>query len=241
MTVTPVMSGECHYSSTATRKVGKPVQSLAGMLLGEIRYLSSMKEVSSKNFGLLIAYLLPGFTALWGLSYVSETVRSWLGSPPINAPTIGGFLYVTLASVAAGLTVSTIRWAVIDTIHHWTGIPRPEWDFSRLQQNVTAFEVTVEHKYRYAQFYGNTLISLVLVYLTRRFSLGFWSTSIGWTDLAFFLLGVILFAGSRDTYRKYVLRGDMLLGEHTQAQAPAHRKPSQEHPPSCNAKQADAA
>ncbi len=54
-----------------------------------------MQDVSTRNFGLLIAYLLPGFTTLWGLSYVSETIRLWLGSPPTSLPTAGGFLYVT--------------------------------------------------------------------------------------------------------------------------------------------------
>ncbi|OGJ64555.1 hypothetical protein A3C37_02130 [Candidatus Peribacteria bacterium RIFCSPHIGHO2_02_FULL_53_20] len=37
-----------------------------------------MKEVSSSNFGLLIAFLLPGFAVLWGASYFSETVALWL-------------------------------------------------------------------------------------------------------------------------------------------------------------------
>lgn len=186
-----------------------------------------MNDVSTKNFGLLIAYLLPGVTALWGIGYISETVRAWLGTPPTNTPTVGGFLYVTLASIAAGLTVSTIRWAIIDTIHHCTGVPRPKWDFSRLQANVAAFEVTVEHKYRYAQFYGNGLISLVFVYLTRRFSLGFWSTPVGWIDVAFFLLAVILFAGSRDTFRRYILRGNMFLGESAPPQRGAPPKEPQ--------------
>jgi hypothetical protein len=42
-----------------------------------------MTEMSQKNFGLLIAYLLPGFVVLWGISFFSPTVQSWLtGSPP---------------------------------------------------------------------------------------------------------------------------------------------------------------
>ena len=85
-----------------------------------------MKEVSTSNFGLLIAFVLPGFTALWGAAYISPVLRSWLVGSGMTGPTVGGFLYVTLASVAAGLTVSTVRWAVIDTIHHWTGLTQPQ-------------------------------------------------------------------------------------------------------------------
>ena len=97
-----------------------------------------MKELSDKNFGLLIAYLLPGFTAVWGMSYLSPTVHAWLGEASPDGPTVGGFLYVTLGSVAAGLTVSTVRWAVIDTFHHWTGLNQPQWDFAKLQANIAA-------------------------------------------------------------------------------------------------------
>ena len=113
-----------------------------------------MQDVSTKNFGLLIAYLIPGFATLWGVSYFSPVVRSWLGSTADSSPSVGGFLYVTLASVSAGLTVSTIRWLVIDSIHHHTGIQQPNWDFSRLGQTVAAYDVLKEIHYRYFQFYA---------------------------------------------------------------------------------------
>jgi hypothetical protein len=55
-----------------------------------------VKELHSGNFGLLIAYVLPGITAVWGLSYVSETVEGWLAKAPESAPTVGGVLYARL-------------------------------------------------------------------------------------------------------------------------------------------------
>src|SRR5205809_4812579 len=110
-----------------------------------------MKESSVTNFGLLIAFLLPGTIALWGVSFASDVVRSWFGNSSADAPTVAGLLYVTLASVGAGLTVSTIRWCVIDTLHHLTGIHRPEWDYSRLQENVAALDTLTELYYRYYQ------------------------------------------------------------------------------------------
>ena len=152
------------------------------------------------NFGLLIGFLLPGFTVLWGLSYFSETVNHWLiGSS--TTPTVGGFMYVPLASVAAGVTVSTVRWAVIDTIHRWTGLCRPEWDFSRLQNNVAAFNVLNEIHYKYYLFHGNHLVAMVFVYLARRIHLGFFTAPCGWSDVGFLTLSVVLFVGSRDTLR----------------------------------------
>ncbi len=111
-----------------------------------------MREVSGRNFGLLIAYVLPGFVALTGAARCSTAVRQWMDQHVAACgatATVGGFLYVTLASVGVGLTVSTVRWAVIDTLHHWTGIPGPCWDDSRLQEKLEAFEALVENHYRY--------------------------------------------------------------------------------------------
>ena len=66
---------------------------------------------------------------------------------PTEAPTIGGFLYLTVASLAAGMTVSAIQWAVVDTLHSLTGLPLPPLDFSRLGKNVAAYGLLIEIHY----------------------------------------------------------------------------------------------
>ncbi len=170
-----------------------------------------MKEITNGNFGLLIAFLLPGFITLWGLSYLHETLRFWLGASPTSIPTVGGFLYITVASVAAGLTVSTIRWLAIDSLHHISGIREPNWNFSRLQKNIDGYDRLIEIHYRYYQFYANSLIALLIAYTAQRISTGYWSTPLGWNDLGFLFLVVIFFAGSRDTLKKYYLRTSQLL------------------------------
>ena len=170
-----------------------------------------MKESSISNFGLLIAYLVPGFTALWGASFASASLRRWLATSPADPPTIGGFLYVTIASIAVGLTVSTFRWLVIDTIHHRTRLLRPAIDFARLGENVGAFNILVEGHYRYYQFYANMVIALTCGHLARRSAVGFWTAPLGWPDAAFLILAAVFFAGSRDTLRKYYTRVDTLL------------------------------
>jgi len=171
----------------------------------------SVKETSITNFGLLIAFLLPGFVALWGVSYASDVVRSWLGASSDNAPTVGGFLYVTLASVVAGLTVSTVRWLAIDTLHHWTGVARPAWDFSLLQQNVAAFDVLVEFHYRYYLFYANMVVAIAFNTLMRHVAASPRPISLDWIDVAALLLSLVFLAGSRDTLQKYYRRGEALM------------------------------
>jgi hypothetical protein len=173
-----------------------------------------VKETSVTNFGLLIAFLLPGFVALWGLGYNSEPVHSWFGVSSQETPSVGGFLYVTLASIVAGLTVSTVRWIVIDTVHHITGITRPAWDFSRLQDNVAAFDMLNEFYYRYYQFYSNMAVAILFTTLMRHASASAGPWSVDTTDGGAAILMIVFLAGSRDSLRKYYRRGEQLLAKH---------------------------
>ena len=63
----------------------------------------STQSVSNDNFGPLIAYLVPGATVLAGVSPFSPTLQGWLAATPVAAPSIGGFLYATVASLAVGM------------------------------------------------------------------------------------------------------------------------------------------
>ena len=104
-----------------------------------------MSELSEKNFGIVIAYVVPGFVALWGISHLSPTVDSWITTSQHGAPTIAGFLYVTLASLTAGLTVSAVRWAIVDSLHHATGLKPPSWEFANLDDRLQGFLALVEN------------------------------------------------------------------------------------------------
>lgn len=169
-----------------------------------------MSELSSRNFGMFIAYVLPGFTALWGVGRVVPGVDAWLNGPVGGSPSVGGVLYATLASVAAGMTVSVIRWAVIDTLHRMTGLRRPRWNDAQLPDRLAAFEALVENHYRYYQFYSNTLIAAGFAYAAWRWTGEFRG---GWTDAVFLAIEGIYFAGSRDALRRYYTRSAALLGE----------------------------
>lgn len=113
-----------------------------------------MSDVSRDNFGPLVAYLVPGATVLMGFSQFSPVLRTWFAATPADAPTIGGFLYLTVASVAVGMTVNAVRWVTMDTVLRWTGIELPALDFSRLGQNVDAFGLLIEIHYHHYQFHA---------------------------------------------------------------------------------------
>lgn len=169
-----------------------------------------MHRVSNDTFGPLVAYLIPGATALAGLSPFLPAVQSWFAGTAGSAPTIGGFLYLTLSALAVGMILNAVRWVVVDSLHAHTGLPAPTLDFSRLGNQVEAFRLLIEIHYRHYQFFANMLIALPVAWIALRFHLG-WMTPIGPLDLAVFALEPIFVVTSRDTLRKYYSRTGQLL------------------------------
>ncbi len=169
-----------------------------------------MKDVTSNNFGVLIAYLVPGATALWGLSSFSQSLRAWIAATPSDAPTISGFLYLTVASLAVGMTVTAIRWACVDLVHTATGLTAPELDFSLLPGKVDAFNLLIEIHYRHYQFYSNMFVATAITWICHRINIQP-PCQISWTDPGFLLVETVFFLTSRDTLRKYHQRTQQLL------------------------------
>lgn len=170
-----------------------------------------MQPVSRDTFGPLIAFLLPGFVVLWGLQAYSPTLTQWLSPLGSTLPTIGGFLFATLASTAAGLIVSAIRWVIIDTLYHHTGIPPPQWNLHRLPQVLDTFESFVEAHYHFYQFYANMLMALLVVYVVQLVA----TERIPWplvaSDYVLLSICLILILGSRDSLQKYYRRTEAVL------------------------------
>lgn len=198
-----------------------------------------MRDVSNRNFGLLIAYLVPGVIGLWGLSYLVPDLRPWLVGPSFEQPTIGGFLYLTLGAVTLGMIASVVRWAVLDTVHHATGLEAPRWSDERLHERLAGYDWLVENHYRYYQFYGNTLISLLAAHALWRSSLPDPMMGFGWLDASVLILAGMLFAGSRSSLSRYYRRTASLLGGQPESIAMTnggHPKPDPKKPEGKNPK-----
>lgn len=169
-----------------------------------------MGDFSGRNFGLLIAYVIPGFLSLWGLSFGSGTVREWLRGAGAAGPSVGGAFFVLIACIACGMTANAVRWATVDQVHHLTGLPHPAWDDSRLQDNLEAFDYLVENHFRYYQFYAASIVSMLLAY-------GAWRLSghkdpTGGAEFAVSVLAGVFLACSRDALRKYYAGTSLLVG-----------------------------
>lgn len=189
-----------------------------------------MNDSPERSFGLLIAYVVPGFVCLAGASCFSELIATWMSSAPAGAPTIGGFLYVAVASLGAGLVVNAVRWALLDSLHHLTGLVRPRLDFSRLQANLEAFQLAVEHNYRYYQFYASMVLATAFYALADQWSRGeLWSP---WLLAGSIVLEAVLLATSRDCLRRYYERTGQMLGSVETGPTSAGSGPSAAQSPS---------
>jgi hypothetical protein len=170
-----------------------------------------VSNLSAKNFGIVIAFILPGFVALLGVSRFSPTVASWIAASHQGEPTVAGFCYVSLASLAAGLTVSAVRWALLDTLHHATGITPPVWKFANLDDRLKGFLLLVNSHYQFYQHHGNAFIAAAFSYSAYLFAEGLEGFSHCWLTVGFLLLEIVLFAASRDCLKKYYSRTQELL------------------------------
>jgi hypothetical protein len=131
---------------------------------------------------------------------LSPMVASWLSSTAGADSAIAGVSYVVLSSLGTGMIASGIRWLVIDTLMHGTGLRRPLLDFSRLQANLEAFDLAVQHNYRHYQFYGNSCVGLWALAVCHLRAETVWPPIVwvGWVALQ----AVMLLAG-RDCLRRY--------------------------------------
>jgi hypothetical protein len=189
-----------------------------------------VRELKRDNFGLLIAYILPGSVALWGASFHVEVARVWLQTAPGEAATIGGFLYATLASTALGLIISAVRWALVDRVLSLSGVRQPAWNFELFAERLAAYQWLVANHYRYYQFYANMLVALGCAYASWLLSGPAPGAREDLTAVGFVLIEVVLFAGARDSLRKYYERTRALLARRRRRER-GKRLPSGERSP----------
>ncbi len=178
-----------------------------------------MTTTSNWQFGLIVAYVLPGFVGLLGLAPFFPEIARWLR--PVGTDGIGAALYAVLAAAAIGLVISCFRWMILDRIHAWTGIRRPTLDDRRLNEVLEPFDYLVQNHFRYYEFCGNTLVAFVAGYILNRVFNTLPFLSIG-TDAVVALVSIALFAASRDALANYFTRTSRLVGQVAEKRSEPH-------------------
>lgn len=161
-------------------------------------------------FGNVIAFVLPGFLALWVISHYDSVSREWLGIMAQKETTVGAFLFAALASLGLGIFLSGARWIIFDLVlMRLLGVP-PAKDLDQRQRKDygEAYRQIVENHYKFYLFYANTAVALVLAFLFVGGRPGF-ETRDFWL---FSMAEAVLLASARDALMKCRTKIELLLG-----------------------------
>lgn len=99
-----------------------------------------MVQISPINFGLIIAYFLPGIVSFYALSYISEGASNLFQAALSNPINIGAIFCLVVASIVTGLIVSSLRVILLETLHY-----RLDWS-GRIRGYKVFFEIPRVHK-----------------------------------------------------------------------------------------------
>jgi hypothetical protein len=177
-----------------------------------------MTQTSNWQFGLIVAYVLPGFIALAGMAPVLPPVAIWLRPVAQGDLGLGPPVYTVLAATAIGMFLSCVRWLSIDQVHYWTGVRRPDWDDRHLATALSGFDYLVQNHFRYYEFCGNSLVAVLWAYGLNRYMRTLPFLGAG-TDLGIVIVSAVLFAASRDALAKYYIRTGRVLGRIAEKEA----------------------
>ena len=176
--------------------------------------------VPAIDFGVFIAYLLPGVIALYGLALVVPQLRTAVKAD--GQVGIGGALIVTLVALTLGGFLSLGRAVLVDATFasplpflncassaYLGGIPSVAPDYRQLfaDGRRAAFLLAITNEQRPYQFCGNTALAMILL-------LGCWLSSLPKAILkrprtalvatGAVMLMIALYAGARSSYYAYM-------------------------------------
>lgn len=130
-----------------------------------------MKSIAPLNFSHLIAYLLPGLVAFYALGYFSPRAASMMDATLSKDAGVGVCFMVLLFSLCAGIIVSAFRALTIDEIQKSISFEKINLDYSKLndERKLEAFKEVLANTYRFAQFSGNMLVSILLILASKTY------------------------------------------------------------------------
>lgn len=182
----------------------------------------SLTDKAAEHFGFIIAFLLPGLAGLWAAAYYSPNVKKWMTEAATHETSLGGFLFLMVAAIGAGVAVQVLRWGLFEQVlprvctekfcATWL-LERPTYDEGRVRPPAiqAALDRIRDQHYRYYQSHGGLFIALAAVYLA-------WvccgpAGTRGWAvGVGLVLLEVALFFGALDAQKRGRIKRVALLG-----------------------------
>ncbi len=164
-----------------------------------------MKDITTTSFGLVIAYLLPGITSLYGLSFWFSDLEKMFRSFLTAESSVGLFLIVVLASLVMGLVVNSARWLLFERSESDSLQKEDLGNLGTDKVILEAYLARIDENFRYHQAYGGLAIALPFL-----FSGWLWNS---WSSLsglqifrslvATFAIEVITVAAAFESLKRY--------------------------------------
>ncbi len=119
-----------------------------------------------KSFGLIIGFLIPGMVGLYGVSLHVETIEGWFSvASTAQSSSVGGFLFVLVASIGVGVFISNVRWLVLERWIWKREPPKHDASARKGTQTELVYQNLVWQFYDFYLFAANMMFALGLLYL----------------------------------------------------------------------------
>ena len=169
-----------------------------------------MDKIYSSSFGLVIAFLLPGFIAFYGMINWIGNFNIIYNNLFISSSFLGAFSLIIVISLILGLIITSIKWVLYENIldKSQTLDDNSFKDIGSNRDKLIAFRAAVDEHYRYHQFWSNTSIAIfpsyvhIFIDLCNNHKYWFLILSL----ILVLSLEILLFFSAKEAKKKYIIR-----------------------------------
>jgi hypothetical protein len=135
---------------------------------------ATVRDLVAENFGIVVAYVVPGGVALLAGMYASPGLKGWVSQAAGEATTFGGFLILVTVALGLGMIVQAARFFFFERFLTWRRLPgssrikdrypdlfreRASHSTRREPEVRAAFRELSEAHYRFYQCHGGLFIA----------------------------------------------------------------------------------
>jgi hypothetical protein len=175
-----------------------------------------MEGLTKTTFGLVIAYLLPGFAALYGLSWWSDEVTSFLTESKAAETSAGIVTFTLMACLTIGLLLNAFCWIFIQRII--CGFCLDIKPIGSAPMDLPLHGSTLDENFRYCQFYGSMVFANGIIFGGWLYSADCFCPIIA--TFGFFTLEIVCILSAVEAFRRYTTNYNNLNKEKLIAQRP---------------------
>lgn len=125
----------------------------------------------TQGFGIIIAYICPGFLTLVGLQERFPSVKAWLGTAAAANAQAGSFLFAVMIALATSMLLWSLGSFLIEDLlagwFKWIKLPEQTVSLEEIRKQPgaeAAYRDLRDQHYRYYQFHASMVVSLPIIY-----------------------------------------------------------------------------